>query len=1060
MLRPYWAKKHSMNREKTLQNNSSAADLKKITIKTNAPEALISFILKRQDAYRKGISQFNETVRQKLAQLFRRKEIPHEINKNELYAFMLEESFSLDAQATLMDFLKKNQSRNNTINIRKLHLFARHWLNQEVHLALERQDNTDNRPKPIPSSGRIRTLLALKNERQTNPILEPLTLDDVKLNYQALATCSTPESAFATYMLGIIEAKYGSYIKALQYFKQTKANIHFHTLDQLLQKITQFGIVLSELKSNDTLAPKYWDDIFPLRIQIAKDSQQSGSKVTLFLIGNPLAEFMPIIRPFLRHNEFTQNLTPLFEQLNPSLLAYLSDPAFDWSLILTEQLNELIQITPTERTSGLIALFNNDYGIYLLCNQKKLRDKITTEGLDAVSMKGYTALFGLFSYPQTLTILMNDAELCNKISKQGLNATYHDGTSPLGLLALSPQGTVLLETNSGLRDKISLEGLINAINYVSQKNIKSALTWLNAEQHRLLTTNKTTLTQTQLKKLHRTLKKADEEAAHSNYAAALEGYHQALIIHPTDVSTIRKRGEIYIKLGDYKNACEQFDQVITTLPLSERMIISTLFLNAGQLDIAYRYCINVLNIDPNCLNALEQLQRLGQEGMLNENLTITKASYRTLSQYNNRLGLKAKFNMGLIEALYGDYEEALSYYQSIKKMDIQWLDRLTQNRINFGIALFTRKLNMPHSDAVFRELESQNKALWGALHPHLLSILISDQIKVFILGSPNQALVEIIEPFYRENEFTQNCILLFEHFNPALSSAHSGLTLGWQKLLPSQLNAIIKYTPTHHQSGLMAMVNNPFAMILLSKTDHLKAIISEKGLNSIMPCDDGKTRSPLTRILTYPFGLKFIITTPQLCEKITSDSLNTVKTTDSIFVLGLLVTKEEGIAFLCGTTSKTLKNKISTTGLDTSFHSDKGKLSVLCHMFYNERLIALLQSDLDLCNKISEQGFNTEYTLHDKSISPLLLSASTIQGQALLDHNEQLRHKITKEGLIKAMSYAKRDNNELALNWLKNESKNDRYTTLSTSMFFVSKNISTESQSSSELNEALIAPPY
>ena len=125
-------------------------------------------------------------------------------------------------------------------------------------------------------------------------------------------------------------------------------------------------------------------------------------------------------------------------------------------------------------SNALECLSSCDEGLELLASNPKLRDQITSAGLNTViNNDEYTLrrspLYMLTKDKAGLKILENDATLRGKISKEGLNADVaidHDkyqtavaGESPLFNLALNGIGLKILAKDAVLRSKISVCGL-------------------------------------------------------------------------------------------------------------------------------------------------------------------------------------------------------------------------------------------------------------------------------------------------------------------------------------------------------------------------------------------------------------------------------------------------------------------------------------------------------------------------------------------------------------------------------------------------------------------------
>lgn len=657
-------------------------------------------------------------------------------------------------------------------------------------------------------------------------------IEIAKSCYLYIAELPTPLGAYAMFKLGIIEARYGNYTDALNYFIRTQNSPYFEYFEQLLQLQTTFGIKLAELKLNIAVDPPYWQKIIPNLIIVTTNATSSGSSKSLFLLGNPPKQYLKIIQPFLREKELSKNCTPLFEQLNDSLVNNMIN-SVNWNTLLPDQLNKAYpHNSPDVQRSGLHALISSDYGILLLCAKKELRDKITTEGLDTIFYKkdqseGLSTLCSLFSSPLLLKMLQQDTLLCDKISTEGLNACYkineQEEILPLTLLASQSEGLELLKCNTNLRNKITHTGLLNAIKYLEKENINDGLDWLKNELKRFskeqdLSSKPQKIISSLEQPFHKELECAKQAINDNKIIDAIEAYNRILEVNP-----------------QYALALEGRAQLNT------------------QLEIEYNACIDQLSNTPNDVKTFESLHLLGQYAILNENLTIAINSYTYLSKYNGLVGVNGKYNLGILEASHGDYKKAL---KNFIQLPLNRFSSSLQARIKFGIALCYKKCgNLNLWNNILIEIEEIIPGSHSFLSKHIIALPITNEKisaknKIFIIGYPQENIISLIQPFFRDEEFTPNCITLFENLDEQLCE-----NIPWTTLTSEQLNEVVI---THQTSGLMALLQNPCGHKIFFETLYLQKLVTKKGLTEEMLDKNGNKCSVEMYLNTIPEGREFM----------------------------------------------------------------------------------------------------------------------------------------------------------------------------------------------------------
>ncbi len=335
-----------------------------------------------------------------------------------------------------------------------------------------------------------------------------LKIGDIELahaGYELLKhlKCSSKQNvAFnAMFELALLEASFGSYAEAYEYFISLKTNQQFNTLSKENQEAVDFGLLLCSFKLHQHLnvyqsvqelkaRQPLWQEFFNqwLFCQSTTMNKDSHSWVSVYLVGEQPKELEETIIKFIRTHEFSQILIQFFFNLTVEHVKAIINNAHVWNRILPEQLNELYELDGGRTTSGLHTLLGNAEAWPLFLKYQIFRDHITPESLNTFinnsENRVCSALSLIMAHPLGPVLLARDETLCAKISIDGLNGQDLDVTrepSPLLLCANQERGQKLLSNNALLSSKITRNGLINACYHATTNpQFNHALDWLTA----------------------------------------------------------------------------------------------------------------------------------------------------------------------------------------------------------------------------------------------------------------------------------------------------------------------------------------------------------------------------------------------------------------------------------------------------------------------------------------------------------------------------------------------------------------------------------------------------
>ncbi len=580
---------------------------------------------------------------------------------------------------------------------------------------------------------------------------------------------------------------------------------------------------------------------------------------------------------------------------------------------------------------------------------------------------------------------------------------------------------------------------------------------------------KNKLTASQQKKTKHQLELAQKALEAKDYSAAMEAYTSALIHHPNCLAAFKGRARIalatdnvtqfqenILRLVELDRTCALFlesqwhiqhhafdlaqhclDPIFFRLTLNESLEILHLLHKAKQLDITFDYAEHLLEKYPDCEAIYLLLETIAEESANEKNLELAAHCFRRLSTVDRPFTLLAGFSCGMIEAYCGSYVEALNHFARTKHHPrFHSLDPLTQQRTEFGLLLCATKLHQ--HEVAFASIMAlfQQNIRWKEFLDHwIMTNCVAPHsdalVRIYFLNEPHPAFLSIVQPFVRHEEFTPDLTSLFMHMNETTLRGLDNSHFSWEKMSPDQLNRWRQVTPELSICGLLLLVMNPSGLGFFINTPCLHKKINLLSLNRQVMCSDGAIRSALDYLMSVPTGHQLIATEPLFYEIITTASFNRLMPTLGVSILGIFMATAHGKQLLIA--NQNVRDKITTDGLDLIFSGKALSLryiTPLCLLLNDPKLIDMLATDSALVSKISQEGFNRGYFDGKSIVSPLYLCAKNEQGRLLLTHNTTLRDKITLQGLIDAIGYAKQRQHQEAFVWLYRELKRPEYQAL------------------------------
>jgi len=536
-----------------------------------------------------------------------------------------------------------------------------------------------------------------------------------------------------------------------------------------------------------------------------------------------------------------------------------------------------------------------------------------------------------------------------------------------------------------------------------------------AQTEPMVKKNKVTAKQHKLAKAD--LVKGDEASRAGDYALALSYYAAALEHNPTSGEALKGHAlaaltldddekfftdmqllfdidrllvrkltvKWHIKHGQRLLADQALKEIFWRLNADEFCDVMMLLVEAGELNTVREYCILKLKKNQHVVESIGLLEKTGSAAMVLGDLVLAKACFTQLRMLGeHKPSVLTLYVSANIEAFQGSYAQALALFISVTEhSQFKTLDELSQQRAQFGLFLSAMK-RQTHKTLEFNTLVKichQHHEFKAFIDQWLMVPLTGSDtdaaMRIYIVCPVPESLIAIVQDFIRRDEFTRNLISFFTHV-----SQYDRLnreTFSWSKIDLKQLNCWVEYQPGHYSCGLLAMLTNPHGMKFFFNTPFFHDKITGPALNLAVPLENGLVQSSLSLLLLSPGGRALLFK------------------------------------------NKALRDTITTKGLDEEVGDPANLascLSVLCVWVANKYLLQILGSDVSLAQKISADGFNECYGLGTAMVSPLFLCASSEHGRDLLENNEVIRHKITRQGLLSAIGFAQRDKDQAALSWL------------------------------------------